>query len=294
MDSQWIDEFHHALRISAGGEKTGYYSDFSGLAHLTKAYNDAYVYSGQYSEHRQKKFGRHADASQYPGKQFVVFSQNHDQVGNRMLGERSSRLFSLEMQKLMAGAVLTAPFLPMLWMGEEWSEPNPFLYFVSHTDQALNDMVRKGRKEEFAAFHAQGEAPDPVAQETFDHSKLQWHIVTEQPHKTMLEFYCQLIKLRVQVPALKILNRKQSRAVSDEKTQTLTLHRIHEAEHVIILMNFSESPQQVAVPTDKAQWKKLFDSADPKWHGPAAAPENLVIGENLKLMPQSFVVYINK
>ncbi len=156
MDAQWIDEFHHALRVTATGESTGYYSDFTGISHLAKAYQDAYVYDGQYSPHRFKKFGLKAE--NHPGQQFIVFSQNHDQVGNRMLGERTSQLVSLEMQKLMAGAVLVSPYLPMLFMGEEYAEPNPFLYFVSHTDPDLVEAVRKGRKAEFAAFHALGEA----------------------------------------------------------------------------------------------------------------------------------------
>ena len=91
----------------------------------------------------------------------MVFSQNHDQVGNRMLGERNSQLFGFEMQKLMAAAVITAPYLPMLFMGEEYAETNPFLYFVNHTDAALADEVKSGRKAEFAAFHMDGEAPDP-------------------------------------------------------------------------------------------------------------------------------------
>src|SRR5690349_24556369 len=150
MDAQWIHEFHHALRVTTTGEQTGYYSDFSGIEDLKKAYEDAYVYDGQFSEHRKKKFGVKTGND---GKQFIVFSQNHDQVGNRMLGERSSVLVSFEMQKLMAAAVTISPFLPMFFMGEEWSEPNPFLYFVSHTDPQLAEAVRKGRKKEFSAFH---------------------------------------------------------------------------------------------------------------------------------------------
>ncbi|RYG33936.1 MAG: malto-oligosyltrehalose trehalohydrolase, partial [Chitinophagaceae bacterium] len=132
MDAQWVDEFHHALRVASGEPRTGYYSDFNGVAHLAKSYADAYVYTDMYSEERMKVFGRSAEG--HPGKQFIVFSQNHDQVGNRMLGERTGTLVSFEMQKLLAAAVLCAPFLPMLFMGEEWGETNPFLYFIDHTD----------------------------------------------------------------------------------------------------------------------------------------------------------------
>lgn len=201
IDAQWTDEFHHALRVTAGQQRDGYYADFNGIAHLAKAYQDAYVYDGQYSEERHKKFG--VKTTGQPGRQFVVFSQNHDQVGNRMLGERTSALVSFEMQKLLAAAVMLSPYLPLLFMGEEYSEPHPFLYFVSHTDPELVEAVRKGRKEEFKNFMAQGEAPDPQATETFERSKLQWHLVSRPPHQTMLNYYKALIQLRKTNPVLK-------------------------------------------------------------------------------------------
>ena len=159
MDAQWVDEFHHALRVTAGENRIGYYLDFNGLSDLAKSYADAYVYTGAYSEERRKTFGR--AAKNHPGQQFIVFSQNHDQVGNRMLGERSSTLYGFRMQRLMAAAVLCAPYLPLLFMGEEYGETSPFLYFVSHKDPELIEMVRKGRREEFAALHAKGECTRP-------------------------------------------------------------------------------------------------------------------------------------
>ena len=292
MHSQWIDEFHHALRITAGGEQTGYYSDFNGITDLAKSYNDAYVYDGQYSPHRQKKFG--VKATDNPGKQFIVFSQNHDQVGNRMLGERSSELFSLEMQKLMAGAVLTAPYLPMLFMGEEYSEPHRFMYFVSHTDPELAEAVRKGRKAEFAAFHAQGEAPDPVAEDTFVNSQLQWGLLNQQPHETMLNFYKELIALRKKLPALHQLDRKRLKAEANEEQNTLLLHRKHHVQEAAIVMNFSNNIQTVYLPDTASFWNKQFDSADVKWNGPQAATDSVAGGQTVQLQPQSFLIYINE
>jgi len=286
MDSQWIDEFHHALRITAGGEQTGYYSDFNGIADLAKSYNDAYVYDGQYSEHRQKFFG--SKAIDNGGQQFVVFSQNHDQVGNRMLGERSSELFSFEMQKLMAGAVLTAPFLPMLFMGEEYSEPNRFMYFVSHTDPELAEAVRNGRKAEFAAFHAQGEAPDPMAEDTFINSKLHWNLPEEAQHKTMLNFYKGLIALRKQLPALHQLNRKLTKAEYNLNQQTLTLHRGHNSEPVIVLMNFSKEVQTVTL-SESNNLKKQFDSAESRWGGPLTG--EFPVATPCVVQPESFIIY---
>jgi maltooligosyltrehalose trehalohydrolase len=291
MDAQWIDEFHHALRVTATGENTGYYSDFTGIAHLAKAYQDAYVYDGQYSPHRFKNFGVKAENN--PGQQFIVFSQNHDQVGNRMLGERTSQLVSLEMQKLMAGAVLVSPYLPMLFMGEEYAEPNPFQYFVSHTDPDLVEAVRKGRKAEFAAFHAQGEAPDPQSEETFNQSKLQWELQEQEPHQTMFRYYQNLIALRRQTPALYHLNRRHLDVTHNEESKTLLLHRWHEDQHVLCLMNFSPVPQIVMLPTYAPNWQKLFDSADQQWNGPAAAPESVISGNTLSLQPESLVMYMN-
>jgi maltooligosyltrehalose trehalohydrolase len=289
MNAQWIDEFHHALRVTAGQERNGYYADFDGIAHLAKAYKDAYVYDGIYSPHRYKIFGSKADKN--PGHQFVVFSQNHDQVGNRMLGERSSQLLSFEMQKLMAGAVIASPYLPMLFMGEEWSEPNPFLYFVSHTDPELQEAVRKGRKAEFAAFHALGEAPDPQSEETFRRSKLQWDLLNKDIHKTMFNYYQRLINLRKTHPALKNLNRRQMDVQLNEQQKMILLHRWHEDKRVLVIMNFSDHQQLQTMPAYGNDWWKLIDSADTAWKGPAPAPDFVRQGETIVIQPESFLIY---
>ncbi len=287
MDAQWIDEFHHALRVATGQEKTGYYSDFNGIEDLAKAYRDAYVYDGQWSPHRSKFFGVKAENN--PGRQFIVFSQNHDQVGNRMLGERTSELVSFETQKLAAGAVILSPYLPMLFMGEEWSEPHPFQYFVSHTDPDLAEAVRKGRKAEFAAFHAQGEAPDPMAESTFNNSKLQWHLIEEGQHKTMLNYYKALLQLRKSHPALKNLDRKSLSVDANADNQTLVLHRWNGNNKVVCLMNFSEEPAIINL--DKAsEWQVLLNSSDSIWSGPGMAS---IENNTVRMQPQSLVVLSN-
>jgi maltooligosyltrehalose trehalohydrolase len=294
MDAQWIDEFHHALRVAAGGETHGYYSDFTGIEHLAKAYRDAYVYDGQFSPHRKKHFGVKANNE---GQQFVVFAQNHDQVGNRMLGERTSALTSFEMQKLLAASVMVSPFLPMLFMGEEWSEPNPFIYFVSHTDPELAEAVLKGRKEEFAAFHIKGEAPDPMAEESFSNSKLQWDLLRKEPHKTMFEYYKSLIDLRRTQPALYELNRKNLSVEADAKRNTLMLNRWNTEQQLICFMNFSKQKQSVMPPSHVNRWRKIFDSASLQWKGPADAPAELIAGSEavgLTLQPESILIYTDK
>jgi maltooligosyltrehalose trehalohydrolase len=294
MDAQWIDEFHHALRVTAGGEKTGYYADFNGIEHLAKSYRDAYVYDGQWSPHRNKKFGVRAEGKE--GQQFIVFSQNHDQVGNRMLGERTSVLASFEMQKLMAAAVLISPYLPMLFMGEEWSAPDPFLYFVSHTDKALAEAVRKGRKEEFAAFHAQGEAPDPVAEETFLQSKLKWHLLDREPHATMLRYYKALVQLRKTHPALANLDRKHLHVECNKDNNTLFLHRWHEDQHIVCGLNFSKKEQYMPPPSYAPGWHRVFDSSEAQWQGPGSRAAAQVAGSRpgattIVLQPESIVIY---
>ena len=289
MDAQWIDEFHHALRITAGGESTGYYEDFKGIRDLAKSYNDAYVFDGQYSQHRDKNFGAHLNSN--PGKQFVVFSQNHDQVGNRMLGERSSQLFSFEMQKLMAAAVITSPYLPMLFMGEEYGETNPFLFFVNHTDPEFINQVREGRKADFTAFHTGGEVPDPTFYDTFSKSQLQWHLINQGSHKTLLSYYKKLISLRKLLPALKYLNRKQLKVDVNKDNQILTLHRWHENDYVLILMNFSDNSHQTTLPQTDRGWLKQLDSASLIWSGLKNSPDQLSSSAVIELQPQSVLIY---
>lgn len=294
MNAQWVDEFHHALRVTAGEKSIGYYSDFNGIEHLTKSYRDAYVFDGEFSTHRKKFFGK---KTVNPGEQFIVFSQNHDQVGNRMLGERSSVLYSYEMQKLFAGSVLVSPFLPMLFMGEEWGETNPFLYFVDHGDKEIADAVRKGRKEEFADFHGSEETPDPLALSSFNQSKLQWNLLNEEKHNSMFRYYKELISIRKNYPSLNNLLRKQLHAECNKQSKTLLLHRWHNDESTICIMNFSKKQQFIMPPSYSKQWYRIIDSAHPFWLGPSAAPAivkaNQPGTETIVLQPESIQVYCN-
>jgi len=288
MDAQWSDEFHHALRVTGGQNRNGYYADFNGIGDLAKAYRDAYVYTGQFSEQRHKNFGV---TTNNPGKQFVVFSQNHDQVGNRMLGERTSMLVSYEMQKLMAGAVMVSPFLPLLFMGEEWSAETPFQYFVSHGDKELIKAVQKGRKEEFTAFHTEGEAPDPQAKETFDRSKLNWDELAKELNGNMLGYYKALIALRKSNSALKSNNRKDMIVDFNEQDKTLALHRWDKKQAVLCLMNFSGARQTITIKEAKKKWQMAFDSSHQQWGGPTAEPEIVIIGSDFIIQPESIIIY---
>ena len=301
MDAQWNDEFHHALRVTAGGERNGYYADYAGIRHLAKSYRDAYVYDGQYMPRRDKIVG--SSTANHAGRQFIVFSQNHDQVGNRMLGERPgqsrpghewpTQLVSFAMQKLLAGAVLTSPYLPMLFMGEEWGELNPFLYFVSHSDSALVEAVRRGRQAEFAAFQTTLDAPDPQDEQTFERSKLQWPLLTQEPHQTLFHYYQTLLALRKQ-SVLRFPDRTSLTVVVDDDRQTLLLHRLHEQQPVVCLMNFSPEIQFIPLPATTTHWKKALDSADPIWLGPVAAPTVLTSNEPVAVQGESILVYTTR
>jgi maltooligosyltrehalose trehalohydrolase len=291
MDAQWNDEFHHALRVTAGNERNGYYEDFNGIEHLAKAYSSAYVFDGTYSPHRKRVFGCKAENA---GSQFVVFSQNHDQTGNRMLGERTSALHGFEMLKLLAGAVMVSPYLPLLFMGEEWGATSPFQYFISHTDPELVMAVRRGRKAEFASFHHDTEFPDPQSEETFARCKLQWGEIEEERHQAILNYYTALIALRKRQPALRNLNRQQMHVTVDAGKQLLTVHRWHGESHVFCIMNFSQNKQQTMITHQYGALKKLFDSAAGIYPGASASLDIITTGTTLFIQPESLIIYCNE
>jgi maltooligosyltrehalose trehalohydrolase len=190
---------------------------------------------------------------------------------------------------------MVAPFLPMLFMGEEWSELHPFLYFVSHTDPELAEAVRKGRREEFAAFHIQGDAPDPMSEETFFQSKIQWHLIKEGQHKIMLCYYKTLIQLRKKQSALSTPNRKQLQVIADKEKNLLMLYRWQGEEHIFCFMNFSRKQQMMLLPTEKAL-HKLFDSSEREWNGPGDMPftNEIKSGNQLiGLQPESISIFIS-
>jgi maltooligosyltrehalose trehalohydrolase len=290
LDAQWCDEFHHALRVAVGEPQDGYYVDFNGVQDLAKSFQNGYVYDGQFSTHRKKMFGAKAETN--PGYQMIVFSQNHDQIGNRMLGERSNELYSSETAKLMAGAVLVSPFLPLLFMGEEWGETNPFLYFVSQDDQKLIAKTRQGRQDEFADFRQDGDVPDPVADDTFQRSKIQWHLLEQDTHQALFQYYKMLIALRKEHPALRNLNRWQMAITQNSTQSVLVIHRWEGNEHLLCLMNFSPNAQQVTLPAENLHWQRQLDSADTVWYGPGThTPNHAAGGETLVVQPQSLVLY---
>jgi maltooligosyltrehalose trehalohydrolase len=290
IDAQWSDDFHHALHVLLTGERGGYYQDFGRCEHLEKAFRESFVYAWDYSPFRQRYHG--SFAGDRPAAQFVVCSQNHDQVGNRMLGERLSQLASFEALKLAAGAVLLSPYIPLLFMGEEYGEEAPFLYFVSHSDSDLIKAVREGRKKEFKDFHLEGEPPDAESPDTFLSCKLNWELRTKGKHQVLLNLYRQLISFRRQIPALKQLERQNLEVSSSETKKLLSFHRWSHDSQVFCLMNFSQQAATWDAPPPEGNWQKRLDSADSQWMGQGSKlPQTLARQQDLSLQPQSFVLY---
>ena len=199
LDAQWSDDFHHALHALLTGETAGYYSDFGSIEHLATALRRAFVYAGDHSAFRQRRHGRPPDG--LGARRFLGYLQNHDQVGNRAAGERSSQLMSPGLLKVGAALVMTAPFVPMLFQGEEWAASTPFLYFTDHPDPELGKAVSEGRKGEFAAFGWEpSEIPDPQDRASFEASKLQWSEPNRGIHAEMLAWHKELIRFRKTTP----------------------------------------------------------------------------------------------
>jgi maltooligosyltrehalose trehalohydrolase len=293
LDAQWNDDFHHALHTLLTGERTGYYEDFGKIGHLEKALREGFVYSGQYSPFRKRGHG--SDSRDRPAHQFVVFSQNHDQVGNRMLGDRLTKLASFEALKLAAGTVILSPNIPLLFMGEEYGEEAPFLYFVSHSDTNLIEAVRQGRKEEFKAFCWEGDVPDPQDEHTFLNSTLDAELRQHRMHGVLLEFYKRLIHLRKEIAALRSLNKKNMEVKGCEEEKTLYVRRWFEDDDTFSLYNFLEHPVPVSVTLPQGSWVKVLDSSDKAWCGTGSAAESSIESQGksvcIRLSSQSFILY---
>ncbi len=264
-DAQWNDDFHHSLHALLTKETGGYYRDYGRLGDLAKAYEEGFVLSGQYSAYRDRRHGMPSVEIE-PGR-FVVFAQNHDQIGNRAGGDRLGRLVPFEALKLSAAAVMLSPYVPLLFMGEEYGETAPFLYFVSHSDPELIAAVRKGRRAEFAAFGWTGEVPDPQDEATFERSRLDHALRETGEHALLRRFYAELLRLRRTIPALRRLTRDGLVIDADESEGLLTMQRGTGPERVVALFNFA--PHRAAAPLPDAgfPWRARLNSSERRWGG---------------------------
>lgn len=224
IHAQWSDDFHHALQSVLTGELSGYYSDFGSIKDLAQTLQQVFLYGGRYSKFRGRSHGRAPTG--LAGHNFLGYLQNHDQIGNRATGDRISHLMSLGRLRIGAALVLTAPFIPMLFQGEEWGASSPFIYFTGHENEELGHAVSEGRKREFlAAGWSPGDFADPQAIESFTRSKLHWQELNQEPHRSLLQWHRDLIKLRMNYPSLTDGNLANVKVDYDENARWLVMTR---------------------------------------------------------------------
>jgi maltooligosyltrehalose trehalohydrolase len=284
MDAQWVDEFHHALHAVITGEQTGYYEDFGELEALAHSLQHSYVYTGRFSKHRKRCFGKEPANTAY--NQFVAFVQNHDQIGNRLLGDRLSTMLSPEALKLAAATLMLSPHVPLLFMGEEYGEKNPFNYFTSHTDEVLIAQLCEGRRKEFAVFNWEGEVPNPQDEAIFNASKLTWNI-NEVPG--LFKFYQYLIAFRKKRPALQNFRRNDAVRGIHIENKILQFERHGNDDVLIVCLNFGKQPASIQF---EQACSTVFDSSDIEWGGPGSLVPAVVQPEQPFLInPFSVLVF---
>ena len=244
MDAQWSDDFHHALfTILNPDEGGGYYNDFGTFEQLVKCLTTVFVYDGIYSKYRRRHHGR--PVAGLSAHHFIGFIQNHDQIGNRAVGDRLEQVIGFEKAKVAAGIVLTAPFVPMIFQGDEFAASSPFQYFADHEDEEMAKLVSAGRKKEFAAFGWDASRiPDPENPDTFFHSKLNWNEIGEGKHAEMLDWYTKLIHIRRSSLSLNDGDTNHTKVRYDAERQWLVIVR----NLVEIVINLSVKAVELDVP----------------------------------------------
>ena len=248
MTAQWSDDFHHALHALLTGERQGYYADFAARPYeaLERTLTAAFFHAGTHSSFRGQDWGAPVDRQRVPGWQFLGYLQTHDQVGNRAVGDRIGHLASEGLTKVGAALVLTSPFTPMLFMGEEWNASSPWQYFTSHEEQDLADAVRRGRRREFAEHGwAEEDVPDPQSEQTVGTSRLRWDEVSEGLHAEMLEWYRTLLRLRRDEPDLSDPRLDRTDVTYDADARWVVVRR----GSLRVVCNLSAQAQTVPLPS---------------------------------------------
>jgi maltooligosyltrehalose trehalohydrolase len=255
LDAHWVDDFHHAIHRYFTGETDGYYADFHGLQDVATALRDGYVYQGQYSVHRGRRHGRPPMGVE--PHQLVVSAQNHDQIGNRAQGERLSMMLGIPRLKAIAALTMLAPFVPLLFQGEEWGAQTPFLYFTDHQDPELGRLVAEGRSREFSAFRWLGAVPNPQEADTFARSKLNWSELSQPGRAELLQWHRELIRLRRDkfvIPRESLVESNKAATNFDAEAGWLTF--VHNG--VLAVFNLADLAQ--AVPRPSGEWRLVLRS----------------------------------
>ena len=263
LDAQWSDDFHHALHTLLTGEASGYYSDFGELRQFAAAMQDGWVYQGQYSRFRRRRFGSAPVKTE--ARQFVVCSQNHDQVGNRMNGERLITLAGPEAARLAAACVLLSPYVPLLFMGEEYGRRPP----VSSLCEPLRPRPSGGCSQRTQGgvreFSREGEPRDPQDHATFLDSKLGHYMVKAESQSEMQEWYAKLIRLRRTHPALRPLSKTSTIVECDEECETITVFRFPVTpadQQAIFIFHFGKTKRKIGINLGPGEWSVVLDSGN--------------------------------
>lgn len=290
LRAQWSDDFHHAVHVLLTGEQNGYYADFGGIGPLAATLREGWFFSGQHSKFRRRRHGNSPHG--LPADRFVVCCQNHDQVGNRAAGDRLSTIVDFERLKLAAAVTLLSPFIPLLFMGEEYGETAPFQYFTSHSGPDLIEAVRRGRREEFASFEWDREIPDPQADATFLRSKLSYTQRTHGAHPMLWQFHRELIRFRHEHWRT---GKQQVEVEGFEMSLALRCSSVKSTS--LALFSFGAAPENVSVACLAGTWRKLLDSCDKRWQGPGSALPAVIQSNGriaLPLAPTSCAVYVHE
>jgi maltooligosyltrehalose trehalohydrolase len=266
IDTQWNDDFHHSLHTLLTAARHGYFVDFGRIEDLRKAIVEGFVYDGRRSAYRQRRYG--ASSAANPGRQFVVFNQNHDQIANADAGTRLSAMLAPEQQKLAAAILLCAPNLPMLFMGEEFGASSPFDYFTSFADPALARAVSEGRRREYEPFFKSRAFPDPQAPETFDRSRIDWAESTCSPHSELLAFYRALIALRKANRCLSNCRKDLTQVDFSEAKRWMIIRRGDPSGEVALTFcNLSAQEQEVPLPAGASGARLVLFTGDQRFGG---------------------------
>jgi maltooligosyltrehalose trehalohydrolase len=282
LDAHWVDDFHHAIHRYFTGETEGYYADFQGLEDVATALRDGYVYQGKYSVHRGRRHGRAPVG--VGAHQLVVSAQNHDQIGNRAQGERLSMMLGVPQLKAIAALTLLAPFVPLLFQGEEWGAETPFLYFTDHEDAELGRQVAEGRSREFSAFRWQGAVPNPQEADTFERSKLNWSELSAPRHAELLEWYRKLMRIRrdkVVMPRKSSMD--SAKAVTNFDAEAGWLTFVHNG--VLAVFNLADLAQ--TVPRPSGEWTLMLRSDSTEVQPDDAQPSDA-------MSPRSTLIYVGE
>jgi maltooligosyltrehalose trehalohydrolase len=286
FDAQWMDDFHHALYVLLDEEGQKHYQDFGPLEQLAKAYTEGFVHSGEYVRFRHRKHG--ASSAGIKGDRFIVFNQNHDLPGNRPGGERLSVLVDIDRLKLAAAAVLLSPYVPLLFMGEEYGEEAPFFFFSDYGDPKITAGLYEGRKKQFAAFGWEEDPPDSQEESVFLQSKLRWEQRNTGKHRVLLDWHRRLIALRREEPLLKDHSRDRIRAdLLGGKGLAVHRHSVDGLRQLVCFFNFSKEALETAIVYDGGDgpWRKVLEAGD-------LLPERVTGRELLRLPPWGLGVYL--